>query len=197
MGRTFYSPAGGAYFSVLLKNAENPASAKNLTVYAAVSAAEAIGETTGLDIGIKWVNDLYFGGKKIAGILCEAVTEGEDTHLICGVGINVVRPKDGYPPEIEDRAAAISDFTTPPDVGELIASVAPRICGFPSRLSDGEIVDRYRKRSFVCGKKIRVAGKEVIRTATALAICDDASLLVEYEDGSREKLDRGDISIIM
>ncbi|MBQ7161283.1 MAG: biotin--[Clostridia bacterium] len=194
-GHVFSSPAGGAYFSILIKNCSSPEKAKNLTVLASVAAAEGIEILSGVSPGIKWVNDLFYKGKKIAGILCEAVSDGTALHLICGVGINVLRPAEDYPPEISGIAGAISDYAAPPDICELISNIAARIGEPPEDLNEGGIIDRYRKRSIVIGKNITVSGPAGERSAKAIGIRDDASLLVEYPSGVRESLDHGEISI--
>ena len=78
-GRDFHSPAGcGAYFSLLLRPGASGADALLITSAAAVAAARAIEEIFGVRVGIKWVNDLFMDGKKVCGILTEAVigTEG-------------------------------------------------------------------------------------------------------------------------
>ena len=95
-GRAFFSPEGGVYLTVALPTDALPVTeAVPLTVRAAVSVAESIEAQAGLSLGIKWVNDLYFRGKKVAGILAEAVTDPETGRLraiLVGVGINLTPP---------------------------------------------------------------------------------------------------------
>ena len=95
-GKAFFSPEGGVYLTVALPADALPVTeAVPLTVRAAVSVAESIEAQAGLSLGIKWVNDLYFRGKKVAGILAEAVTDPETGRLravLVGVGINLTPP---------------------------------------------------------------------------------------------------------
>ena len=78
----FESPSGkGVYLSVLLRPAVPAASAQTATIGAAVAVCRAVQELCGLELGIKWVNDLYYQGKKVCGILTEAGTDLESGRL--------------------------------------------------------------------------------------------------------------------
>ena len=82
LGRVFESPSGkGVYLSVLLRPAVPAASAQTATIGAAVAVCRAVQELCGLELGIKWVNDLYYQGKKVCGILTEAGTDLESCLL--------------------------------------------------------------------------------------------------------------------
>ena len=82
LGRVFESPSGkGVYLSVLLRPAVPAASAQTATIGAAVAVCRAVQELCGLELGIKWVNDLYYQGKKVCGILTEAGTDLESGRL--------------------------------------------------------------------------------------------------------------------
>ena len=92
-GNTFFSPESGLYMTLALKPDEYKSAIARTTIAAAVSLYEAILETTGIVCGIKWVNDLYFEQKKIAGILCEAPrgTSGQPLGILIGIGVNVAQ----------------------------------------------------------------------------------------------------------
>ena len=87
LGRQFHSPEGGLYLSTLLR----PAYAEGITCRAAVAAARAIESLCDLRVDIKWVNDLYVNGRKVAGILAEGIldADGALTAVVLGIGINV------------------------------------------------------------------------------------------------------------
>jgi BirA family transcriptional regulator, biotin operon repressor / biotin---[acetyl-CoA-carboxylase] ligase len=105
-GRKFYSPPkSGIYLSVLLPFTN----AELLTVGAAVAVLQSIEEVTGKRADVKWVNDVYLNGKKIAGILAEAVVDkdGKPAAVILGVGINVVSPTGDFPEDIQNKAGVL------------------------------------------------------------------------------------------
>ena len=81
-GRRFFSPDGGNMYMSLLLRPGNLESSDMITVTAAVAVVSAIKEVFGKDTGIKWVNDIYFGKKKICGIIATAYNIGTDDMYI-------------------------------------------------------------------------------------------------------------------
>ena len=101
-GRSFYSPAQkGVYMSVLLKTGDSLQNATMITIKTAVVVRRAIAKLYDIEVAIKWVNDLYYRGKKVCGILSEAISDFESgmiEAIIIGIGINV--STDNFPLEI-------------------------------------------------------------------------------------------------
>ena len=90
-GRTFVSPPGGLYFSLILRPHAQPEALMHLTAMVAVAAARAIERVSGVYPGIKWTNDLVLGKKKLCGILTEIGIEAEShevDYAVVGIGIN-------------------------------------------------------------------------------------------------------------
>lgn len=90
-GRGWESPSGcSIYMSILLRPEFLPAKAPMLTLVMAYSVTESLRACTGLDLRIKWPNDIVLNGKKLVGILTEMSTEIDYiNHVVIGVGINV------------------------------------------------------------------------------------------------------------
>ena len=105
LGRKWFSPPGGLYFSVILKPRKAPKDLYKLTILAAVACARAIKSTTGLSAALKWPNDIMLEGKKVGGILTEGATRDKVSGIIIGVGINIARQK--FPRQIRDAAASL------------------------------------------------------------------------------------------
>lgn len=85
LGRKFESPAGkGVYCSVLLRPEMPAANAQTATISAAVAVCRAVKKLCGLELAVKWVNDLYYQGRKVCGILTEAGTDLERTAGMAG-----------------------------------------------------------------------------------------------------------------
>ena len=104
LGRSFFSE-NGIFMSVILTPDRFSFEPGFLTSAAAVAVCRAI-EEQGFDVGIKWVNDIYFEGKKICGILSEAVSMGSETlAYVVGIGINVGNTE--FPDDIKDIAASL------------------------------------------------------------------------------------------
>lgn len=115
-GRSFYSPMDtGIYLTYTHFTDDSVEQSLKTTVATSVIAKNAIKEATGLDCGIKWVNDLYLNGKKVCGILCECILkntyDNDKNAIIIGIGINLTT--SDYPEDISEKAGSIltnSDF---------------------------------------------------------------------------------------
>ncbi|MBQ3815992.1 MAG: biotin--[Clostridia bacterium] len=103
-GKSFASPPGGLYLSVLLPVGGRAASEiVGVTSASAVAVARSVDACAGCRTRIKWVNDVLLGDGKLAGILCEAVGEtGFPRALVVGVGVNLCSapkiPDAPFPP---------------------------------------------------------------------------------------------------
>ena len=110
-GRSFASPAGkGVYCSVVLRPPLPAANAQTATIGAAVAVCRAVQMLCGLELAIKWVNDLYYKGKKVCGILTEAGTDlesGQLEWLVVGIGLNLTATADDFPPELAAKAGSL------------------------------------------------------------------------------------------
>lgn len=192
-GRSFLSPEGGLYMSVLLKPDKLVLEDSMPTIAAAVAVSRALKNVYNVDCTIKWVNDIYISGKKLCGILCES--SSTENYVIIGIGINIRRPADDFHEEIKDIACALDEFTDKIDVSPLIAEIFNGIVDFAPDFHPARFIDEYRDRSCVTGKRITVIKDGRLLAANALKITDSGSLLVEYEDKTKEELFYGDISL--
>lgn len=99
--RVWESPTGGLWMSILLKPKLNLADAAKLTLSTGVALARTFELLYGLDVGIKWPNDLVCQGEKIAGILGEVVGEWNTVQtLILGIGVNANFTRQDLSPEL-------------------------------------------------------------------------------------------------
>ena len=201
-GRNFFSPEGtGIYFSFLLRPNVEAADAGMITTMAAVAVAEAVKKYGVSDVGIKWVNDVYVGGRKVCGILAEATTSletGEIDSVVVGIGLNIYTPEGGFPDDIKDRAGSILGTERADDArNRLVAYTYEQFFDLYRNASEKEIAERYRSMCFVIGKKITIIKGNEQRHGTAVSLDDRCHLLVRYEDGTEESLFSGEISLRM
>lgn len=210
-GRSFYSPEGtGIYLSFLLHPQVEIADAARLTTLSAVATAKAIEEVTGVAVDIKWVNDLWVRGKKVAGILTEASTSIEDGSLeycIPGIGINLYEPAGGFPEDIKDIAGAVFEDDAKREnlrnniVARLIINFMEYYKDFPK----ASYIDEYEKRCFVIGKEVQLLSPDHERLdvklgadrsqGIVLGINEQCHLHIRYPDGVEEYLSSGEISV--
>ena len=192
LGRQFHSPEGaGVYFSVLFPGKGTLPSAVSLTCAASVAVMRAIRNTTEIQTEIKWVNDLLHNGKKVCGILTEAVTMGNDTALIVGIGINL-RPTD-FPKELQNIAGSLNQTELPRS--KLIAEILAQLLPFLNDPDDRSWLEDYRSHSCVIGKEIFRLENGSSLPCLAESIDSNGRLVVRYPNGQQEALHSGEISI--
>ena len=205
LGRSFESPGGtGLYFTIGFKPRFDMDRAPIVTMAAAVAICRAIEHVVKIHPVIKWVNDIFYDGKKCCGILTEAQTDlenGSFESIICGIGVNCF--PGSFPPELEGIAGSLSDEVGSFSRSTLAAEMINEFVALLDQVQDRGFLDEYRERCFVTGETIKVHSnyddKGVL--ANALEIADDGGLVVEYLEGpkagSRETIHTGEISISM
>ena len=199
-GRGFFSPADtGIYMSILLRPDSYPdAEVTKLTTMAAVAVCEAIEKLSGRPASVKWVNDVFVGGRKVCGILSEASFDLEDgslDYVIIGIGINAYMPKGGFPREIAGKAGSVFDRQSAGKRNQLAAEVLNRLMAYYSSGQTDSHARAYRDRSLVIGRDIEFTKHDVVRKAHVLGLDDNCGLMVRFEDGSEETLISGEVSI--
>lgn len=193
-GRSFFSPDGGIYMSVILRDHLTAERVPLLTTAAALATARAIERFIPETVSVKWVNDLLIHGKKICGILTEGApaADGTCTFAVIGIGINVSTME--FPPEIGQIASSIRrECTVSPDRAAVIAAVLEELEAVLS-LDNAALLDGVRARSAVLGKTVTVLRGNETFTAVAVAIDDAGGLVIETANG-RETLRSGEVSL--
>ncbi len=192
-GKSFYSlNDGSVYMSVVLHPNLDLADTVGVTTAAAVAVSRAIERVTGKATDIKWVNDLYYKGKKVCGILCEAVaSKGIVSSVIVGVGINLA--ECSFPDELKDIAGSLGCDSSLRV--QLVATVADELFDVVFGEINEDILDEYRRKSMVIGKKIDYYINGEKNTAAAVEIDTQGGLIIEKSDGSSDVLRSGEISL--
>lgn len=200
LGRSFFSPKDtGIYMSLLLRP-ENYAAkqAVRITTMAAVAMCEAIEAVSDEKAGIKWVNDIFVREKKVCGILTEGsfnLESGLLDYAILGLGINIYRPKGGFPNELSNIAGAVFEKNQNDVKNRLVSEFLNRFYGYYSAVNQTDYVEQYRNRSFVIGKQVNLISADESKTAVAIGIDDECRLLVKYPDGTEDCYSSGEISV--
>ena len=200
-GRSFLSPAGGIYLSVLLRPQAPAQEATGITIAACVGVCRAMRDLCGLEGEIKWVNDVFLRGRKVCGILTEAATSLENGMLdyaVVGVGLNFRCPREGFPPALRDIAGSLYGPEEEPPVSRcaMAAGLIDSLLEALEHFDREDILAEYRARSMVTGREVLVLRGEESRPALAQSIQADGSLRVRYRDGSMEDLCSGEVSIL-
>ena len=149
-GAWWSSPVGaGLYVSVVLRPHANITCLVTIPA-AGVAIAEGIQAASGLDASVKWPNDLYAGGRKLAGILAEAESpESGIPYVVLGFGVNV-RPA-AFPPDAASRATSIEgELGRPIYCDLLLASCLASLASRYADLQDGRaaaVLEAWRLRA--------------------------------------------------
>ena len=198
-GRAFFSPdKTGLYMSVLLRPRLKVGEATLITTAAAVAVCRAIEALSAEQAQIKWVNDVYVHGKKVCGILTEANLDmegGTVGYAVLGVGVNVTAPAGGFPTELTSIAGGVFKGEEPQLRCRLAAEVLRQLHAIFSQLPARDFIKEYRARSFILGHGILVLRGETSEEAQAEEIDEECRLVVRYQDGRREALSSGEVSI--
>ena len=153
-GRSWDSrPGASLLVSVILR--PSPAL---VTLAAGVAAAQACQVVAGVDVGLKWPNDLLLDGAKLGGILSELVGDA----AVVGLGLNLAWAPDG--------AAMLG-----PGVDREVLLDAY----LDGLASPGDVLDRYRERCTTLGRRVRVELPEGAVEGVATGVDDDGRLLVD------------------
>ncbi|MBQ0001142.1 MAG: biotin--[acetyl-CoA-carboxylase] ligase [Clostridiales bacterium] len=198
-GRQFYSPEeSGLYLSVILEPKGNLQESLLLTTAAATAVYRAVKKICGIDLDIKWVNDLYLNGKKVCGILTEAITDfesGDIEFAIVGIGLNLYEDPEGFPEELRHIAGGIFPDKYAAMKADRNALVAEIVNQLLDELDDLHISEEYLSRNIVPGRQISILDGDRSREAFAIKICEDGRLLVREADGTETMLSFGEVSV--
>lgn len=188
-GNSFYSPDKTGLYMTLLFESEN--SIPLITPAAAVAVCNIIEKDFGVEPKIKWVNDIFLGGKKICGILSECFTANGKTLIALGIGINLTTT---YFPENLPNAGSLGINC---EKEKLATDIAEYIFEYAKNTDEENIIGQYRNRLFVIGKKIEFFENNIKFSATVKDINDQCNLIVELPDKSEKILSSGEISILI
>jgi BirA family biotin operon repressor/biotin-[acetyl-CoA-carboxylase] ligase len=188
-GRTWHSPVGGLWLSVVFK----PPAVEGLEVISlrvGLAVAESIQSLVHKAVQLKWPNDLMLEGRKLGGVLCEARWQGDALGWVAvGVGMNV---RNHVPDELGAVAVSLSELTAGVTVEEIADPVLAALRGLDlgsARLSPAEL-DRFARRDWLRGQLIRepVAGR-------VTGVGEDGALLVRIASGSEVSLRSGTVEL--
>ena len=194
MGRAWVSPKGkGIYLSLILRPQLPPTDVAKLTLLCAVACCGAIRKETGLNVTIKWPNDLLIDGKKFAGILTELNAEIQQVRfIVVGIGINISAKDDMLP----EGATSLQK-----ELGQKISRVRLTQAIFESleRWYDcvedgfGPVLEQWKKMSSTLGNKVRMEDPYGSVEGEAVDLDEYGGLVIRTASGEVVKRMSGDV----
>jgi len=206
-GRSFHSPnSGGLYFTLKINQNNDDLNIDSLTFFpliAATAASLAVSSLYGVELSIKWPNDLLYktdaGYKKICGILTEASIEAESrsvSYVIVGIGLNVNNNISDFPDDIKNTASSlktISDKTyNRADILCEIIDYFIKLMNIPRE----KLLDEYRKK-LLTGINISFAQNGRIYKGKAKDINESGNLIAILENGEETVIQSGEVNFIL
>lgn len=188
-GNSFYSPDGTGLYMTLLFEAINDIPL--ITPAAALAVCRALNEFFGIEAKIKWVNDVFYSGKKICGILSECFSVNGKRLIGVGVGINLTTTDF---PDSLPNAGSIGQSC---DKAALAETICRYILDYAENPDDKAVAEEYEKQLFIIGRQVSFSENGTVYSAVVKGINSQCNLIVELKDKSLKTLSSGEISIIL
>src|SRR5271157_5508020 len=197
-GKSWTSPAGGLWLSIILRPKNKASELAKLTFTASLAVAEVLREQYDLRAETKWPNDVLVNGRKICGVLAEMNTTNEQVNnVVLGVGINVNFQRSILPKSFRANATSIeSELGRKIILQDLFAALMGKMEDtYQMFLNEGpaHLLKRWKTFAGFLGKTIIVIeGNETFR-GRALDVDEDGALILALEDGTKKRMYAGDI----
>lgn len=199
LGRTWLAaPGSSLLLSVVLRPALPPEELGRVTLLGAVALAEALAGL-GLQPGIKWPNDVQLAGRKVAGILAEAVWAGDVlSAVVLGIGVNMRR--NALPPEALEAYRATTVEATPLGRpcprGALLGDLLAHLDAWMPRVREPILLETWTQYNVTLGRRVNVAAGHERFSGVAEGLDDRGALLVRLDNGSLRPLLAGEVTIV-
>ena len=190
-GRQFFSPRGsGVYMTFVFDVPTGCFDAGLLTTGVAATIARVIFEVTGIQVAMKWVNDLYYQDRKIAGILAEGIlTAGQLTQVSIGVGLNILSTV--VPPELRDK---IGSLDVDVDKNRLVRQIFTALQADFAGYQQGKHLAYYRAHDYLTGRYVSVQIGTTVLDGQVVGIGQQGELLLVDDAGESHVLLSGDVT---
>lgn len=178
----WWGSAGSLAFSLVLTPADYGIDQQQwplMSLAVGLALGESLAPYAGSStIQLKWPNDVYTDGKKIAGILIETIST-RPKLVVIGIGINVNNSFAAAPAEIQNKACSVKDLTgESTSLEDILISTLQSLEQTLQRFgtADSKLLDQWRERCFLTGKQVGIDDSHRQSFGTCLGIDDDGAL---------------------
>jgi len=196
LGRSWTSPPGNLFMSLVMRPAIRPARAPELSFVAAVALADAVASVVPAEapVTVVWPNDLMLAGRKAAGILLEAATTpaGELDFVVLGIGVNV----SSHPSDVRRPATDLARAGATITASGMLEALAGRLAvwiGCWRAEGFAPVRAAWLARAAGVGAPIDVRLGNDLISGSFTDLDDDGAMIIETADGSRRRVTAGDI----
>jgi BirA family biotin operon repressor/biotin-[acetyl-CoA-carboxylase] ligase len=201
LGRSWHTPPRTALIvSVILR--PKPEQVSQITMLGALAICDMLerlsinlysGQPDKWDVGVKWPNDVHLNGKKVSGVLSEAVWEGQELRgVVLGMGINVrINFSDT---ELADSAISIETVLGKRvERLDLLAELLAQVDSWNERLGEAFLFDSWKGRLNMLGKPVKL--QDGTSSGVAENVDESGALLVREAHGKLHRVTAGDIQL--
>lgn len=185
----WWSAPGSLTWSVLTRPLNCPPKRlPQVSLTMGLAICEAVEKHVQADVTLKWPNDVFLNGRKVAGILIELAGSAE-ARLVIGVGLNVNNSVQNAPAALQTIASSMVDASSgPAKVLDRTAVLEQCLLEIERHLqrfvdSDPKLPDDWRARSLLTGRRVQVEGPRSAKVGVCEGIAEDGALLVRTDEG--------------
>lgn len=199
--RQWHSPPGqNLYLSVVVRPRLALEKSSALTVAVGIALVEYLRDRSGIDVRLKWPNDLMVGDRKLAGILSEGVTGARGLEaVVVGMGLNVNAGGEDFPHPLREIATSLyEECGRPFDRLTLALDISEVIVNASHQYADAGLeafAERIEKWDYLRGRRVQVRDDGVDASAEACGIGPGGGLMVQFDDGRSREIISGEVLI--
>jgi len=202
LGRCWVSPPGvNIYMSIILRPDISPRDATLITIMSSVACAKALRKVAGLNVTIKWPNDLIIQNKKLCGILTELKTErNKIIFAVAGIGINVNADINEFPEDVKYIATSLKNETgivySRTEIAAEILNQIDRWYKTMKVMGRDALLSEWKRLSSTLGREVMVVTGQGTLTGFALDLDSEGMLMIKLTSGEVKRISSGDVTII-
>lgn len=198
-GRQFESPAGGLYFSLILRPELEPADLPLITLAAGICLCLSIREAISAPVMMKWPNDLYLHERKLGGILTESgpIRCGRTDFLVLGAGLNLTTKPEQFSPELRRKSISLAHVSADiPQAEKLLPLLVNALHRAAQRLAEDkeQLLADWRTFDYLQGRKLRYVRHEEEIAATGIGLAEDGQYIILDAQGLEHRVTAGDLN---
>ncbi|SDO46851.1 biotin--[acetyl-CoA-carboxylase] ligase [Desulforhopalus singaporensis] len=204
LGKQWHSTAGqGLYCSCIVRPTVGAEEYPKLTMVAGVAVARLLSLMVDKKVQLKWPNDVFFDGRKCAGILAESsdlTAPPEKRYAVIGIGINVNQKTGSFPAELQQKVTSLHELAGVTFdlrlLGEKVVQALAQEIDIFEQQGFGPVLDQWRRMDYLLGKNLTcvdVYGELV--SGLSLGPDETGNLYLRGEDGRLHKVLSGDVEL--
>ncbi len=190
LDRKWVADQGGLWMTLILRPDICPTLAWTCNFAASSSISKILEQMFGLDVKVKWPNDLLLNGKKLSGMISEMITrQGDLDFLLLGIGLNVNNEVSQHEfPAISLKEALEETVSQAQILDHFLTDLSKRL----HDLDPVKIISQWKQKTATIGQRVKVETRDNIVSGIAMDVDDSGALLVETTSGKVEKIIYGD-----